>query len=219
MRVTHANLLLRSSPAHYRTYQRDPKVHQPGWPAGRTSRPRARRRRRATGRVTGDRGAGDADTPILPPPPPAMPPVVVVVPSVPSVPTRVAVVVGGGASSATAGTRGATDEQDEERNAERPATRRDRRGGRCCSETHVRISIVPAAPGYKSPPGTGSADATHPVGSGPAPGRRHSADPAPPSPTQKTLPTARSAARLISGVGYPRATLGRRGARSAGRTV
>ena len=103
--------------------------HRPtvGWPAGRTSRPRARRRRRATGRVTGDRGAGDADTPMLPPPPPAMPPVVVVVPSVPSVPTRVAVVVGGGASSATAGTRGATDEQDEERNAERPATRRPRR--------------------------------------------------------------------------------------------
>ena len=132
MRVTHANLLLRSSPAHYRTYQRDPMVHWPGWPAGRTARPRARRRRRATGRVTGDRGAGDADTPILPPPPPAMPPVVVVVPSVPSVPTRVAVVVGGGASSAAAGTRGATDEQGEERNAERPATRRDRRGGRCC---------------------------------------------------------------------------------------
>ena len=61
MQVTHANLLLRSSPAHYRTYQRDPKVHQPGWPAGWTSRPRMRRRR-ATGRVTGDRGAGDADT-------------------------------------------------------------------------------------------------------------------------------------------------------------
>ena len=61
MRVTHANLLLRSSPAHYRTYQRDPKVHQPGWPAGWTSRPRVRRRR-ATGRVTGGRGAGDADT-------------------------------------------------------------------------------------------------------------------------------------------------------------
>ena len=61
MRVTHANLLLRSSPAHYRTYQRDPKVHQPGWPAGWTSRPRMRRRR-ATGRVTGGRGAGDADT-------------------------------------------------------------------------------------------------------------------------------------------------------------
>ena len=61
MQVTHANLLLRSSPAHYRTYQRDPKVHWPGWPAGRTSRPRVRRRR-ATGRVTGGRGAGDADT-------------------------------------------------------------------------------------------------------------------------------------------------------------
>ena len=30
MQVTHANLLLRSSPAHYRTYQRDPKVHWPG---------------------------------------------------------------------------------------------------------------------------------------------------------------------------------------------
>ena len=34
MQVTHANLLLRSSPAHYRTYQRDPKVHQPGGPPG-----------------------------------------------------------------------------------------------------------------------------------------------------------------------------------------
>ena len=49
MQVTHANLLLRSSPAHYRTYQRDPKVHWPGWPAGSTSRPRVRRRGRRAG--------------------------------------------------------------------------------------------------------------------------------------------------------------------------
>ena len=103
MQVTHANLLLRSSPAHYRTYQRDPKEHWPGWPADRTSRPRARRR----GRRAGPREVAVLVTPtlpILPPPPPVMPPVVVVVPSVPSVPTRVAVVVkmAAGASLITA---------------------------------------------------------------------------------------------------------------------
>ena len=69
MQVTHANLLLRSSPAYYRTYQRDPKVHWPGWPADRTSRPRARRR----GRRAGPREVAVLVTPtlpILPPPPP-----------------------------------------------------------------------------------------------------------------------------------------------------
>ena len=86
MRVTHANLLLRSPPAHYRTYQRDPKVHQPGWPAGWTSRARMRRRRRRR-RRPGPREVAVLVTPtlpILPPPPPVMPPVVVVVPSAPS---------------------------------------------------------------------------------------------------------------------------------------
>ena len=101
MQVTHANLLLRSPPAHYRTYQRDPKVHWPGWAAGSTSRPRVRRR----GRRAGPREIAVLVTPtlpILPPPPPSMPPVVVVVSSVPSVPTRAAVVVGEGASSPSA---------------------------------------------------------------------------------------------------------------------
>ena len=130
MQVTHANVLLRSPPAQYRTYQRDPKVHWPGWPAGSTSRPRVRRR----GRRAGPREIAVLVTPtlpILPPPPPMMPPVVVVVPSVPPVPTRVAVVVGGGASSAPArGGEGERRAGGEERGRERDAGEagRDRRG-------------------------------------------------------------------------------------------
>ena len=149
MQVTHANLLLRSSPAHYRTYQRDPKVHWPGWPAGSTSRPRVRRR----GRRAGPREIAVLVTPtlpILPPPPPVMPPVVVVVPSVPSVPTRVAVVVGEGASSPPARMRGRgrSSRRRETRARARHGERgRDRRGAaRAAARARARAAAAAAHP-------------------------------------------------------------------------
>ena len=148
MQVTHANLLLRSSPAHYRTYQRDPKVHWPGWPAGSTSRPRVRRR----GRRAGPREIAVLVTPtlpILPPPPPVMPPVVVVVPSVPSVPTRVAVVVGEGASSPPARMRGrgrSSRRRETRARARRGERGRGRRGAaRAAARARARAAACAAA--------------------------------------------------------------------------
>ena len=134
--------------AQYRTYQRDPKVHWPGWPAGSTSRPRVRRR----GRRAGPREIAVLVTPtraILPPPPPAMPPVVVVVPSVPSVPTRVAVVVVGGASSPPARMRGrgrSRTRRETRARARRGERGRDRRGAaRAAARARARAAAAARA--------------------------------------------------------------------------